>query len=211
MNTKLLVVIFGVAASLTAFIVIGRTSGLDAGEWASWVQAVGSIAAILLAYFLGERQTSVALQAVREAERMSSARIYDQILALADSAEKFTEKMSRIFHDGGFSYLDFSMQYDDAITESLLDSLKAVSAHELGSYNAILALATLRKALYDFRRNMAQIDRHLAEQTNPETGQIKNWHEWSAVPIELCVRQIERCVLALRGYRPEFAQRPDGS
>ncbi|MFC3457224.1 hypothetical protein [Massilia haematophila] len=205
-RTTLLVISAG-----AALVSIGRGYGLNAGEWASWVQAVGSIAAILIAYFLGERQAQAAVDTMREAEQLSSARTYDQIVALAESVEKFTESMSTIFHDGGFDYLVLRHKYDEAITESLLDSLKAVSAHELGSYNAILALTTLRKALQDFRDNMARIEQHLQSQRNLETGAIANWHNWSPVPIELCVTNVKRCVAGLKQHRPEFAKRPRDS
>jgi len=148
---------------------------------------------------------------MREAEQLSSARTYDQIVALAESVEKFTESVGTIFHDGGFDYLALRLKYDGAITESLLESLKAVSAHELGSYNAILALTTLRKALQDFRDNMVRIEQHLQSQRNPETGAIANWHNWSRTPIDLCVTSVKRCVVGLKEHRPKFAKRPHPS
>ena len=200
---KALLLLTVIAANL---IYVGVKFGLSKSDWSGWVQAVGSIAAIFFAYFFGERQARAALDSVREAERLTSVRTYDQILALGDSAQKFTEQMSRIFREGGFNFIELKINYDDSITESLLDSLKAVPAHELGSYNAILALATLRKALYDFRSNMTRVHQYVATQTNHDTGAITHPLVWNPIPIQLCVQQITRCVEALRKYRPDFAK-----
>lgn len=41
-------------AGISAYELIGWAT-LSATEWASWVQAVGSIAAIIGAYYVGER------------------------------------------------------------------------------------------------------------------------------------------------------------
>lgn len=176
-------------------------STLDSG----WAQAIGSVAAIFFAYYLGERQAAAAMTVTREASRMDARRRYDSILALVDSAETFTTHVASVFHDGGFGYLQLKINYRDAIMDDLIASVKSISAQDLGSYNAILALTMLREALDNFKGNIARAKVSHELLRNPENNSIPSWHTWDATALELCLSQIRKSVAGLRRYRPEFA------
>ena len=59
---------------------------LSSSEWAAWVQAVGSILALFLAYWLGSRQTRTALRAEHRAHVTSSAATCSAIAAVVEVA-----------------------------------------------------------------------------------------------------------------------------
>ncbi|WP_176079776.1 hypothetical protein [Paraburkholderia tropica] len=62
------------ATSLVTLAVAAMTIhawGWNSGNVASWVQAVGSIAAIIGSYFIGERQAKAALAATQKAHQLA--------------------------------------------------------------------------------------------------------------------------------------------
>jgi hypothetical protein len=177
-------------------------SNLDSG----WAQAIGSIAAILFAYFLGERQAAAALEVARETNRMDARHRYDAIVALAESANIFTARVADVFEEEGFGYFNLKFQYRDAIMDDLIDSVKAVSAQELGSYNAILALTTLREALVNFKGNVTRARASHERLRDPVNNSIPLGHTWDSTALHLCRTQITRSIEGLRRHRPSFAE-----
>lgn len=174
---------------------------------AGWAQAIGSVAAIWFAYIFGERQAAAALESVREAERLSAVRQYESILALADSAHKYTDQIIAVFHDGGYSFIELQIRFQDgAILEDLIEALKGIPAHEMGSYNAVLALASLRKAMFDFKGNMHRVLDGLEQSRNPENNSYPSWSTWNSTALQLCVEQIRRSIKGLRDHRPAFTK-----
>lgn len=164
-------------------------------EAAGWVQAIGSIAAIWFS-----------LKSVRDADQLSAKRRYDSIVALAESTEQFVNRVGGVFHDGGFANIQLKMEYRDAFIDALIDSLKAVPAQDLGSYNAILAFTLLKESLADFKGNVTRARADLRSHSDPVTGMTPFWHTWNAAALELCVKQITRSVQGLKDHRPPFAK-----
>lgn len=193
-------------AAFALLVSWGFKYDLDKSEWASWVQAVGSIVALLFAFLLGERQAKATLEGVREANRIDARRRYDAIVALAESAEEYTSRIGAIFHDGGFGYLELKIKYQESIMLDLIDALKSVSALDLGSYNAIFALASLRTAMVDFKGNVDRARADLEKHKNEERNSYPPWHTWNATALELCTKQVARAAQGLRDHRPPFAR-----
>jgi hypothetical protein len=69
LTTPLMLSIYLLFWVVVDLIIIGRASGLDAGQWASWVQAVGSILAIAGAAWAALHTIASARQATRDNER----------------------------------------------------------------------------------------------------------------------------------------------
>lgn len=59
-------VMIGFAAGILLTAVVTYPPG-NSGEWAAWVQAVGSVAAIIAAFVIGNRQTKEAIRRERQA------------------------------------------------------------------------------------------------------------------------------------------------
>jgi hypothetical protein len=174
-------------------------------EAAGWIQAVGSIAAIGFAYLFGERQATANLESVREANRLDAKRRYDSIIALAESAEVFTKSIAEVFQDGQFGYLALKFRYREEVFGSLVASVKAVSAQDLGSYNAVLAFVLLQEALVNFQSNVKRALDFVENQRNPVTGAVNNLQDWDAESLHMCGDQVGKTIKILRDYRPDFA------
>lgn len=114
-----------------------RTYSLNSSEIASWVQAVGSIAAIWGAFTISNAQVRKARQErKRDAEQRLSA-FYAVIQSAADHSRTLSEMIMQnpphpIFKAGWDSVLDELFQVS-------LNSLKQLPAHELGSYELVVA------------------------------------------------------------------------
>lgn len=172
---------------------------LDSG----WIQAIGSIAAILFAIVIGERQAANALTTVREADHLSARRKYDSIIALAESTETFMSAISNCFSDGKMGYLHFRGAYRKAAFDSLADAVNAVSAQDLGSYNSIVSWTLLREAVVNFQGNMTRVQTFISGQRTD--GGVNQVLDYDSTAIKLCHSQVQKTIAVLRDHRPAFA------
>lgn len=114
-----------------------RSYSLNSSEIASWVQAFGSIAAIWGAFAISNGQVRKAEQERKlEAEQRLSA-CYAVIQSAADHSHSLSKMISQspphqVFTIGWESVLGELFQVS-------LNSLKQIPAHELGSYELVIA------------------------------------------------------------------------
>ncbi|KPG98385.1 hypothetical protein AEQ67_13620 [Pseudomonas sp. RIT-PI-q] len=110
---------------------------LTASEWASWVQAIGSIGAIWGALALGRRQLKNQASAkIDELEARSGA-----YLAVVESACKNSAILSELVSNGT-NPTGLHMLWDNHLGELFrtnLNMLKTIPAHDLGSYELVVA------------------------------------------------------------------------
>jgi hypothetical protein len=110
---------------------------LTASEWASWVQAVGSIAAILGAFALSnnqfKRQSALQLE--------SEKRKFDACFAVVKNAAEHARVLREMVltqNDPASFKSAWVHQYSEIIQASVR-SLRLLPAHELGSYDLVIA------------------------------------------------------------------------
>jgi hypothetical protein len=175
----------------------GFSENLTKVEWASWVQAIGSVGAITFAYFIGKQQAAATLQSVRDADRLAALRRYDSILAVADAALNYAKEIAKSFAPKQASYMHLRMTHSDQLMQNMMDSLQIIPAHEMGSYHAVSAFLTLRNAMHDFRGN---VKRALAKFETSD-GMMEPVIEFDRTPIDLCIKKMNQCIEALRAER----------
>ncbi|MGF6692963.1 hypothetical protein M2318_003040 [Metapseudomonas resinovorans] len=110
---------------------------LTASELASWVQAVGSIAAILGAFMISHRQLE-RQQIERERERRSKA---DAFYAVVENAAKYSESVRELVSVKRPSVVVFIEIWKRYLAHEVglsIKGLEAMPAHELGSYKLVL-------------------------------------------------------------------------
>ncbi|AOJ07620.1 hypothetical protein [Burkholderia mayonis] len=114
----------------------------SSSEWASWVQAFGSIGAILGALWVSERQaksaiTSIKLQAEQAArdKRNAAIAIVD---AAMDRAKEIESTMS--IRDLTTVQIELYKTYDRSIIDGLVRALQGVPLHEIGSSKGVSQL-----------------------------------------------------------------------
>jgi hypothetical protein len=119
--------------------------GLNKSELASWVQAVGSIAAILGAFWISNSQI------IKEQKRRVDESIakLDSICAVVKSAvdhsNSFLEFTGQKPNKFAFQS-SWEMVFSEALASSI-DSLKAIPAHELGSYELVINFMMIRSSV----------------------------------------------------------------
>lgn len=110
---------------------------LTASEWASWVQAVGSIAAILGAFALSNIQVRRQAESQLEGYQKKASAYYAVVKNAADHANVLKEMVFKQNDPVSFKLM-WIHQYSQIIHASVL-SLKLLPAHELGSYDLVIA------------------------------------------------------------------------
>ncbi|QYG08078.1 hypothetical protein [Janthinobacterium sp. PAMC25594] len=124
------------ALAVGALIQLGLHQKFSPSDWAAWVQAIGSVTAILGAYHLGHIQVERAKQ-----DRLKA------FFAICTAAFERSELACAIFGVNG----DLSRQYadyDDSRLESIINALNAIPIHEVGNAEAVAAILDLRDQMF---------------------------------------------------------------
>ena len=112
-------------------------SNLTSSEWASWVQAVGSIVAILgaasIAVWQSKKQHENSLKILREEKRLARSELAKTLLSLSNAALDLLENSAKAFPDR-------DSVYDTAVGRRFFDfgelrvvegAIQAISLHTL--------------------------------------------------------------------------------
>jgi hypothetical protein len=106
----------------------------DAGEnLAAWLQAVGSMSAILAAFLVG-RQT---ISQERDERRKS-------IVAVAGAAAEHARSIRVVLAQEDPGHAKMYNIYDKSIVDGMVHALTSAPAHEVGSSDGVIALLALR-------------------------------------------------------------------
>jgi hypothetical protein len=138
-------------------------------EWASWVQAVGSIVAILGAWTLTRQQIDAQARLAEEAEKRATNRAYDAIRAVLDGAAKQFLKLQPVMSDENtdeFGDLELMFHYEDRSFDDAINALETVRLIELGSYELVEAIAGIKIGMVKLRHavNVAKSERDPEEE-----------------------------------------------
>lgn len=165
-------------------------SKMGVAEWAYWVGALGSIGSIAGAYFLGERHARASFRTVLSADRVAAYRKGKSILAVTDAVQANATKAMGAFDENSFNYVILRINYDEAITRSLIEALANIPVHELGSYNAVAAILRIRTASGHFEKHVQRCFAQAHESHSVANGAIKPVHFFDTIAIEMCVEDI---------------------
>lgn len=132
------------ALSIGGLVWLGLKFELSKSDWASWVQAVGSIGAIAGAWLVGHRQSSAAL---RHALYLRRAQEEDRIQAIFPIASHALDLIEEIA-DKPFR----SALYSEASFQSCLRAMESIPLYELGKYVLVQGYLEMQAALSDATR-----------------------------------------------------------
>lgn len=116
---------------------------------AAWVQAFGSIAAIVGAVWIGNRQVQAALST----EARASAGRRKSILAIAEAAYEHSERFRRLLAQSD-PRASLSLNYHESIINGVAEALGSVPFHEVGSRDGVMALLSLRDQLLFLKKSI---------------------------------------------------------
>lgn len=114
----------------------------NSGEWASWVQAVGSIGAIVGAVWVASSQSA-------DARREKQAAIFAVAHAAVEEARKI-----RSYLQASDPEVELSTSYHKSILESYFGALSSCPVYELHSPKAVTALLMLRDQFLFLRNSV---------------------------------------------------------
>jgi hypothetical protein len=122
---------------------VGTFFDLSKSDWAAWVQAVGSIGAIVGAVYVMDRQSEAAAKLAIDTEHRAMARRLSAIEGIVEHAFHLSmlvgahTKPIENFYNYFFSYVD------PTDLEAALASLHAIPVHTLESYKMVAAVQDL--------------------------------------------------------------------
>lgn len=133
-------------AALGAFLLVAVSAYLlwrffpghaDGQTLAAWIQAIGSIVAILGAFWIGKMQVSDAHRIEKQARQRS-------ILAIAEAAHEHARRIGEAISQAEPGRpLTLYRVYDKTIIDGMVRALTGVPVQEIGSRDGVLALLDL--------------------------------------------------------------------
>jgi hypothetical protein len=115
----------------------------DSASAASWVQAVGSIAAIVIALRIGREQNKTALEAATNAQRFSENGRQRAVMAIVGAAHEFATSVRSAFAGEDVAYALLSV-YDPKVVSHVVSALEVAPLTDVGSPDGVGALLSLR-------------------------------------------------------------------
>jgi len=119
------------------------TTELSSTELASWVQAIGSIMAIVAAIVIGAYQSWATRKAVVDAQQLKEGASQRSIMAVADAAYSHAQRIGEAMEKPDEPIVLYQV-YDKSIVDGVVRALTDAPVYEVGSRDGILALLSLR-------------------------------------------------------------------
>ncbi|MBV8048510.1 MAG: hypothetical protein JO171_15275 [Paludibacterium sp.] len=171
---------------------------MNKSEWAAWVQAVGSIGAILAAIGLAQHQYKLLAAREHERQRQAQLQFSNTVLSIAAYAQRAISTApfqtddevaaDRYFREGGLDY---------GHLDQCLEALKAIPLVQLSTGEGAIAVISIIASVENCIQWFGQAD-HLY--VNPNSG------DWK-VPIDQAhreLRKIEVATAELTALRDSF-------
>jgi hypothetical protein len=144
-------------------------SGLTSSEWAAWVQAIGSITAIVAAIGVGWYQATkganMTLRAIKHSEQLQIDQRFDRMAEAYAPALAITERAAELFDATRTRLIDLQASMDDppptipVTTEHtlLMNAFRAIPPHQMPTYRGVLSVLKLREFMHDAEEQMVKL------------------------------------------------------
>jgi hypothetical protein len=149
----------GILATIAICLAVWRIGGafnLSKSDWASWVQAVGSILAIVGAFYIGKHQADVQMKVAEQARQHVLSDRYSTIKGIVDRAFQkclnVEPDVIRNGKDGPFGNLAFTFSYREEEFSRAIRLLEEAPFYELGSDVLVAGIFELRDAMESVQR-----------------------------------------------------------
>jgi hypothetical protein len=118
----------------------------------TWLGAFTTIAAIVGAFVLGERQNHILCEHALHADTQSTGKKHASFLVIAGAANSAMTRLSDHYRNTHQDRIRIRAVYHSDTFASLIEALAAIPVHELDSLEAAVALAGLKKNMLDAQR-----------------------------------------------------------
>ena len=161
-------------------IAIGLLVDLTKSEWAAWVQAIGSIAAIAGAVWLTQRQIDAQAKNALDAENRELKRFQDALLAVVDGAAKQFLKLEPemdVAISDDFSHMSFMFDYEEQSFTDAINALESVRLVDLGSYELVEAITGMKAGMIKLRHAVTEARNRNRDKEVETDHQIRDYGE----------------------------------
>ncbi|MFL1556245.1 hypothetical protein [Pseudomonas sp. O11] len=158
---------------LAAIILLSLVK-LNSSEWASWVQAIGSVAAIWAALIIGRKQLAAQQAAEIEGRRAKALAFQSVVRYAVEQAENINSYIQ--FLPDQREFISCWNREDLEIIDGAIDSLRAIPVHELGSYELIFSFNIIFSCLVRLKGAAQRLAEKIIddERRNNEYANIKS-------------------------------------
>ncbi len=135
---------------------------MDGPTWAAWVQAAGSILAIVAAFSISYLQHQSTLKVLRTQRRDANVSKLDVLVALAEQARALVEKANAGIQGDVSNY--FEREVDASDLRGLHEAFSAVILQDLPSGSAVFATLRMKEVTREMPDLLQRAMNDLAEQ-----------------------------------------------
>jgi hypothetical protein len=121
---------------------------------AAWIQALGSILAVLGAYWLGGRQSKAALSNSMRMHDVERDQRRQAIVAIMAATKVYIDGLASIVQNTDSDRRLFGHQYDDQTIVGFIDALSQIPIYEIGSAEAVTGLLCFKNEVIFLRSNI---------------------------------------------------------
>lgn len=191
-----------IAAGLAAVAIflsvwrIGNAFDLNKNEWAAWVQAIGSIGAIVATIFVLNRQNLHAQRMFEQADRRERVRTAKSVGAIASKIiGKISSQLQCITDTENPELANFVLnclrtKEEQDSAEVMVRTAAAIPLHELGSYNLVIGI----QLLCDVTRQYDKFIRSLAANQSARAMEVTGAASWLIGELNLPKFIIEKAI-----------------
>lgn len=129
---------------IVTIAILGNHFELTKSDWSGWVQAIGSIAAILGAFYIADTQTKQALKVANERQERDDRRRVDIVDALLSRIYDLADEMHRQSRDSNVHYFH---GFNQSVLIDLRESIKTIPMMEVPYAEIVFHITALPHAL----------------------------------------------------------------
>lgn len=160
-NSKaLFLTVAGLVIGVAMFWAVGDHFGLDRNTWPAWVQAVGAIAAIAVAFVVTHIQERNAFKQHVRASGIAAKDRLGGILAIVEHAYSLLRELAEYRTEAGEIGIEFRKWFCTHFHKKITyaeKSLNAIPLHELNSYVVVLAIQQITSAVEDAKADVSAV------------------------------------------------------
>ncbi|WP_124920697.1 hypothetical protein [Burkholderia sp. Bp9099] len=127
------------------------TRPYDPSLMASWMQAIGSVAAIIGAYWVAERQGRAGRLLAMEMDKIAQRRQYEAYRAIVENGSKRACDLKELAVGAKADVFAIYWQNTERVYGDAISALTEIPLHSLGSYKAVNAVVGMKDALIALR------------------------------------------------------------
>src|ERR1039457_2803907 len=146
-------------------------------EWPAWAQAVGTIATIGVAFWVGDRSASKARKQAEDMQKLALDQRHSAICAILDNAYMLCNEITPEFDgEGDFGNIAFSCTYNARNFNAAISALEKIPLHDMDSYNGVKGIEGLRNSMVSLSGLIEEIGKYVAKNVR-ETFVPEEFHK----------------------------------